>query len=267
MSIKIMSAVWESSLAPMERLVLLAYADHADHAGNNVYPSLGTIARKTGLERRSVMRIRKRLEKMKVMVATAHVKRQPTCFRVDTGSLPRDTTPLEEDRDTESLGTLSALPRDTGSPKPSYKPSKEKGTKLSKDVARASRGADAEKLPPIYGPLFVAIAEICKLDPKHAPSSKQISDAAKFLAAKDGIKVEHVTRFAEWFGENDFRGRDGSPPRPGWVCSEWRKFVEGVKTRNAKTTGPRPHFEQPAGGFMDRVAKSLDFLNEGGDGK
>lgn len=57
MSVKVMGHVWELDLAPNKKYVLLAYADHADHAGNGIYPSEDLIAYKTGYSRRQVQRI------------------------------------------------------------------------------------------------------------------------------------------------------------------------------------------------------------------
>ncbi len=61
MSAKIMGAVWDLDLPANEQIVLLALADHADHAGNNVFPSNGLVAWKCGISSRSVTRIKKQL--------------------------------------------------------------------------------------------------------------------------------------------------------------------------------------------------------------
>ena len=54
MSVKIMSAVFESeTLGPTERLIMLALADHADDDGR-CYPSIGRLCRRTGLKDRSI---------------------------------------------------------------------------------------------------------------------------------------------------------------------------------------------------------------------
>lgn len=54
MSVKIMSAVFESeTLGPTERLIMLALADHADDDGR-CYPSIGRLCRRTGLKARSI---------------------------------------------------------------------------------------------------------------------------------------------------------------------------------------------------------------------
>lgn len=63
MSIKIMAQVWDLDLSPTEKLILLAYTDHADHDGGNIYPAVKTIATKTGLSERSVQLMTRSLEK------------------------------------------------------------------------------------------------------------------------------------------------------------------------------------------------------------
>ena len=57
MSVKAMSWVWDQPIERDEKFVLLAYADHADHDGNNIYPAVATVAKKTGYSERSVQRI------------------------------------------------------------------------------------------------------------------------------------------------------------------------------------------------------------------
>ncbi len=62
MSVKIMGMVWDLKVRRDEKLVLLAYADHADHDGGSIYPSVALIARKTGYSERSIQSITRRLE-------------------------------------------------------------------------------------------------------------------------------------------------------------------------------------------------------------
>ena len=61
MSVKVMGWVWDQNLPQNEKFVLLAHADHADHDGYNIFPSIDLVAHKTGYSRRSVQRIVKRL--------------------------------------------------------------------------------------------------------------------------------------------------------------------------------------------------------------
>ena len=55
MSVRVMSQVWELTLPPMEKLVLLALADCANDEGR-CWPSATTLARKTGEGERTVRR-------------------------------------------------------------------------------------------------------------------------------------------------------------------------------------------------------------------
>ena len=69
MSVKVMGWVWDQDLPQNEKFVLLAYADHADHDGYNIYPSVALIAHKTGYAHRSVQRITKQLTEKMYLVA------------------------------------------------------------------------------------------------------------------------------------------------------------------------------------------------------
>lgn len=54
MSVKLMSAVWETDLQPTRKMVLLALCDNANDEGL-CYPSITTIAKKCSLSRRAVI--------------------------------------------------------------------------------------------------------------------------------------------------------------------------------------------------------------------
>lgn len=63
MSVKVMTWVWDHSRSTgMERLVLLAIADSADHDGTNSWPSVSTLAAKTMVSDRTVRRSIRALE-------------------------------------------------------------------------------------------------------------------------------------------------------------------------------------------------------------
>jgi len=62
MSVKTMAQVWDLDLPQNEKFVLLAYADHADHDGRNIFPAVATIAKKTGYSKRSIQGITRSLE-------------------------------------------------------------------------------------------------------------------------------------------------------------------------------------------------------------
>lgn len=89
MSVKIMGMVWDCALPRPEKFVLLAYADHADHDGNNVYPSYERIAYKTGYDRRQVIRIVDHLREMGIMVNRGVSNLGTNLWRIDVTRLPK----------------------------------------------------------------------------------------------------------------------------------------------------------------------------------
>jgi len=78
-----MARVWELDLPHAERLVLLALADHADHVGDNIYPSIGLIAWKTGYSSRQVQRIVKSLVLMEILCIVGEPEGRSTIYRMD----------------------------------------------------------------------------------------------------------------------------------------------------------------------------------------
>lgn len=73
MSAIVMGLVWELPETPdfgrPEKLVFLAYADHADSNGKNIYPSVGLVSKKTFYDERSTQRITRTLEHLGYLVA------------------------------------------------------------------------------------------------------------------------------------------------------------------------------------------------------
>ena len=57
MSVKVMGRVWDADLKPNLKLVLLAYADAAEHDGTEIWPGWDRIARMTNYSRPSVARL------------------------------------------------------------------------------------------------------------------------------------------------------------------------------------------------------------------
>jgi DnaD/phage-associated family protein len=68
MSVKVMGLVWDLEMEPNEKLVLLAYADHASHDGTGIWPAVATIMKKTGYSERSVQAITRSLEEKGLLV-------------------------------------------------------------------------------------------------------------------------------------------------------------------------------------------------------
>lgn len=119
MSIEVMTAVWKLDLPRDEKIVLLAFADHADDDGF-CFPSVGRIAWKCGYSTRSIQRkISDLVNERKILQIVGvedHKNGKPTRYRV----LPSKGTVLppfiaKTFRDKLSPGdTGGATPGDTG---------------------------------------------------------------------------------------------------------------------------------------------------------
>jgi hypothetical protein len=98
-SSKISGKVWELDLDPVDKLVLLALADHADHEGNNVRPGNDLLCAKTGLSERTVG---KKIEKFieKGILVPVRLKTGPGTLRefsLATDQLPRHELFIKRD--------------------------------------------------------------------------------------------------------------------------------------------------------------------------
>lgn len=82
MSVKIMGLVFDLELEPDEKLVLLAYADHASHDGGSIFPAVKTIAEKTGYSDRSVQRITHALQEKGLLVADGQGPHRTNRWRI-----------------------------------------------------------------------------------------------------------------------------------------------------------------------------------------
>jgi len=82
MSVKIMGLVWDLEIPPNEKLVLLAYADHADHAGFSIFPAVASIAKKTGYSERQVQRITRGLVNKGFLMSDGRGKKDTNKWRI-----------------------------------------------------------------------------------------------------------------------------------------------------------------------------------------
>ena len=118
MSVKAMSLVWdmecpttinEIEFKPGHKYTLVAYADHADHNGKNIYPAVATIARKTGYEERSVQRLTHELENMGILVEDGQGPRGTNKWFIPFSDGGDKISPLKKfqgDKDAKSLGDI-----------------------------------------------------------------------------------------------------------------------------------------------------------------
>jgi len=68
MSVKVMGRVWDADLPPNMKLVLLAYADAAEHDGTDIWPGWERISTMTGYSQPTVARLTAELKTIGVLV-------------------------------------------------------------------------------------------------------------------------------------------------------------------------------------------------------
>lgn len=133
MSSKIMGAVWDLKLPHSQQSILLALGDHADHTGNNVYPSLGLVAWKTGYSIRQVRRIVNKLLELKLLILVEDRPGTSKKYKINlsVGKLKSNYRPTSEDTpdilsDQVGHNSVRSTPDIAVSDKPSLEPSEKK---------------------------------------------------------------------------------------------------------------------------------------------
>lgn len=145
MSVKAMGRVFDSDLRPTTRLVALAYADHASHDGRNIYPSVGLIAKKTGLSRRTVQTATRELESLGWLlddgIRKSGVRRWYMPPDMGGGGGAGDAPPPDEGMQEMQGGGAGDTPEPSG--KPPVKPSIEPSVKAASPEKRQNLWVDA----------------------------------------------------------------------------------------------------------------------------
>ncbi len=122
-----MSAIWELPMLPTDKLVMLALADCANDEGW-CWPSIATIARKSGVCERSVQRAIRRAEETKLIAKRDEVLGKGCKYLID----PRHTVT----GDTQSPATHSRKTPDTQSPKPSGTIKEKEGETWAREISK-----------------------------------------------------------------------------------------------------------------------------------
>lgn len=118
MSVKAQGLVWDLEcpkkygdlmFKPSHKYVLIAYSDHADHHGKNMWPAVPTIAKKTGLDDRSVQRLTHDLEAMGLLVEDGQGPRGTNRWCLpynDKGDKLSPVAICQGDKTADSLGDI-----------------------------------------------------------------------------------------------------------------------------------------------------------------
>jgi hypothetical protein len=203
MSVKVMAYVWDLEIPTTEKIVLLAYADHADHEGNNIFPANETISRKTGLAVRTVQRTKKKLIKDKLMQRRGWTEKTPR-YSIPMGGvrvspMPENDVEGDSEDKKEDLNDNKVSPV---SPEPSFNHQEPSLTinplslwiKQFGNFPRSFNTKDDNTLA----------IEIHNLYTKHGQARfMEVFDWVKFIQAKDyGSRVRAFSTAFDTWGQN-----------------------------------------------------------------
>lgn len=199
MSAKILGKVWDLDLPHNKLLILLALADHADHEGNNVFPSLGLVAWKTGYSQQQCRRVMADLEKDGILIAVQRKPGVKTIYRIDVGKgilkEPYNSTPSKM----SGVSKSNPFHPDRGNPlhfvtptpyivtaKPSLEPSVLEPSVVTKRESEQSSSSVRAPAPPIHS-YIQAWADVRGID--------AVNIGAPIYSERD---LKQAKRMAKW---------------------------------------------------------------------
>jgi hypothetical protein len=219
MSVKVMAQVWDSDLAPNHRLVLLAYADAAEHDGTKSFPGEERLMKMTGYSTATVRRITAELLELKVLVQVRKGHRgQRAEYRVPPPKASHPDTHSEG----ESLSSEHGKPI-TGDTPPVLDPSEEKTlpTVVSSEmVLFDDGGSDVERHRDLYYEAACAALDL----PHDNSDSGVLGVIGKKARDGDHQPDEILRRAALHLATFDF------PLTPGSLVKRWDQLGSKVTT-------------------------------------
>lgn len=248
MSIKVMSYVWDNSKAKgSELLLLLAIADHSADDGY-CWPTIDTLAHKTRLNKRSVMRLVQSLEDLGELYVVRSNRNNR--YVVVMGKLQEDVDRILELRNEAAIGdklSPDKMSRDTGVTsigdmdvtsigdtgvtliinEPSCNRQEENPTD-SDNTKPARKKPTANGI----GPWFQALAAACSIDLNAATGRQKgmLKDSA--MVMRDDVKTtpDQIAAFRQWWDTTDWRGKTGQAPTISQLREKWGEFAASDAT-------------------------------------
>lgn len=233
MSGKVVGAVYDADLPTEEKLVLSAMADHADHDGYNIRPSIGLIAWKIGRSERQVQKMIRELERKKILIRMNDGlggRRRTTEYRIALDKLPKrapynrqkgehysplptgikgeQDSPIPEERVnvTPEKGERGDTERvNTDSPEPSIEPSKESTPPSGRGRKKAQTIEEKLADMPRNGMAQTLVAEWYGwIGSMPVAYQKSVGNAKKLADA--GVDVGELRELYDWLAAQDWHG-------------------------------------------------------------
>jgi hypothetical protein len=217
-----MGLVWDMDIPANEKLVLLAYADHAHHDGTGIYPAIKTIMKKTGYSERSVQEITRSLEKNGLLITDGKGPKGTNKWRLGVQSL----------RGAESAGVQ---PDVEGGAVQRVKGVQPTAPEPSVNHQEPSRRTQAEKKGDIMdGILSMELSPLAK---RTRDMQLRVEGVLKIAPAWDG---RTWSRFDRWLIEREDAGERVETWAKWWLADDFRrKLTHGLTPDKIKQSWPQ----------------------------
>ena len=256
MSVKAMAWVWDQDIPRDEKYLLLAYADHADHDGHNIFPAVATVSKKTGYSERSVQRITRKLVESGWLIESGVSNRQTNKFSIPIYGGDNLTPPTDGGISVEGANLSGGdkidtkgcqnehegVPKSTGggdiavSPEPSLtviKPSRNLrrgGAASSLDVSGANAVRIYSRITgqvyPPSGHIDTITEDLCNILDKYDSEQNAITDGKK--------------HFTKWCSTRGKSGKTYGRTNPGWL-QWWLEDLAPAPGEHKTVEVPRPN--------------------------
>lgn len=241
MSVRVMSQVWDLKLPHADKFVLLAMADHADHDGNNVYPSVRTIAIKTGYSERQVQRIITSLEESKLLIQVQTGQGAATIYRIETSAAEKVET-----RRKPARSTLAPVPVETVNKSDEITTKCHPCQNVTPDIYDIKNGQNVTTGGDIYDSSSYSLYEP-SIEPSFEPSGRIAPvSAEKPKSAASSVSQTSTVKVVSEQSKPDAKASSAYPPdmMAFWECyptegrtrgslkelqSDWQKLSAGQK--------------------------------------
>lgn len=234
MSILLMAHVMDCELTSAQKFVLLVMANFANDEGENVFPSHDTIAKKTSLTRRGVVKLVQELTELGYVKLEGKRGNRQNIYSLNVEKITQMCTPFTGRCEPSSHNPLIE-PLDSN-----------KEIKQLKDLATSE--PSSQQNANLY-PMMEALATTC---------GRLLADNRAMLGryAKKLVSLKYtpadVTAFATWWYAHDWRGKQKQAPAPaqvvefiglskskklndGWLdanTAKWRAEAKRIKELN-----------------------------------
>ncbi len=258
MSALVMGLVWEmpetQEFGRAEKYILLAYADHADSNGKNIYPSVDLVSRKTFYEERSVQATTRRLQGLGLLIPDGQGPHGTNRFHIPIQHFPDGGAKIAPVQNAVQKIAPEGIAPEGIAPEPSLVV-----LKPSSATADAQRGEIFTFYQNEIGMISPMIAESLNMwiDDKDFPR-QWIVDAIRRAAVmnkRSWAYIETILKAWKAAGKQDTR-----PSKKEYGNGNTGKYSSGT-TKAKAGTGARRKSDNRAGGYSDADRAAADFIN------